>query len=154
MATDAWGIDDGYEDAGGEWQDVSEETISAIRAAMGSEAQPPTVRREVRVVREHQSMALPPGKLTLEDGGSIDLPGGELPPDLPTGYHDFIPARRTATARAADCHAGPLPVAARGALGWALNFMPLARKQAGGLAIWPICGAWPSGRKARAPAWC
>ena len=33
MATDAQGIDDGYEDAAGNWQNVAGETIAAIRAA-------------------------------------------------------------------------------------------------------------------------
>jgi hypothetical protein len=35
MATDVWGIDDGYEDALGEWHDTPATTRSALLAAMG-----------------------------------------------------------------------------------------------------------------------
>ncbi|HET6884355.1 MAG TPA: 4-alpha-glucanotransferase [Pirellulales bacterium] len=132
MATDAWGIDDGYEDAAGQWQDVSKETISAIRAAMVSEAQPPTVCREVRVVRKRQSMVLPPGKLTLEDGGSIDLVGGKLPPDLPSGYHDFQPQDERQPPVRLIVTPGRCPLPPKGLWGWATQLYAARSQQSWG----------------------
>lgn len=91
MATDAWAIDDGYEDAGGEWHDVPAGTITAVRAAMGSAGEPPPIERECQVVRQGQAAAMRRGTLTLEDGTSFELRDNTLPPDLPSGYHDFQP---------------------------------------------------------------
>jgi 4-alpha-glucanotransferase len=119
MATDAWGIDDGYENAGGEWQDVSHETIVAIRAAMGSEREPPATEREVRVVRERQLASLPSGTLTLEDGGILELQGGKLPPDLPIGYHDFSPRDERQTPVRLIVTPGRCPLPPKGLWGWA-----------------------------------
>ena len=37
MATDPWGIDDGYHDVAGTWHATSDDTRSALRAAMGGD---------------------------------------------------------------------------------------------------------------------
>jgi 4-alpha-glucanotransferase len=96
MATDAWGIDDAYEDAGHEWHDIGRETIAAIRTSMGSDDEPPRSECEVKVILEGESPRFPAGRFSLEDGTTMPLNGndGNLPPDLPLGYHDFFPDER------------------------------------------------------------
>jgi 4-alpha-glucanotransferase len=87
MVSDAWGVDDGYWDALGEWHETSAETAGALRAVMGE----PSPTREVRVVHVGEEAPLDaPGQLTLEDGTELAV-SGALPPDLPIGYHDLRP---------------------------------------------------------------
>ena len=111
MGTDAWGIDDGWEDTSRAWHEAPRETIESIRAAMT--ADPPvlatgTARREPRpspqrpgggppvsrpvwVVRPGQEERLVSRcRLVLEggdDAGDVD----ELPRDLPLGIHELTP---------------------------------------------------------------
>ena len=88
MATDAWGIDDGWVDTAGRWQPASEESIEAIRSRPGRSDRggPP-----LWVVRPGAAEVLHSRcHLTLEDGadlGTVD----RLPPDLPLGLHDLAP---------------------------------------------------------------
>ena len=84
--TDAWSIADGYEDALGVWRPLAPATRAALRAAMGAaDDEPPPAR--VMVVRVGQRRAIPgPGRIALEDGGTIDVEHA-LPADLPLGYH-------------------------------------------------------------------
>jgi 4-alpha-glucanotransferase len=83
VTTDAWGIDDGWEDTGGRWHPAPPSTIQAIRATMGDSDE----GRPVWVVRPGSTEALPVrSHLRLEDGtdvGELDA----LPPDLPLGIH-------------------------------------------------------------------
>ena len=52
MATDPWGIDDGYFDVRGEWHPTSPETRTALREAMTGDAdRPPEPSRPLWVVR-------------------------------------------------------------------------------------------------------
>ncbi len=97
MATDPWGIDDGYFDVGGQWHPTSPETRAALRAAMGAgrdgggDEGPPAPERPLWVV--HEGVAEPlwgPCELALEDG-SAHRAEGALPPDLPIGYHELHP---------------------------------------------------------------
>ncbi len=87
MATDAWGIDDGWMDSSGQWQPAAPATIEAIRDAIGD----PTSHRPVWVVRPGAAEPLlGRGHLQLEDGtevGAVD----RLPSDLPLGLHDLTP---------------------------------------------------------------
>lgn len=87
MATDPWGIDDGWTDTQGRWQRASPATVDAIRAAIGD----PSTGRPVWVVRPgHPHELLGACHLTLEDGDDL----GELrrlPPDLPLGLHELTP---------------------------------------------------------------
>lgn len=92
MDAAAWGIEDGYWDAGGHWQDVPRSTIDAILASMGAEgrdappAGPPLWFVRAGQVEWLQSTC----DVTLEDGTvlrGIDA----LPPDVPPGYHDLQP---------------------------------------------------------------
>src|SRR5688500_14620009 len=87
MATDAWGVDDGWFDTKGRWQRAEPRTVDAIRDVVGD----PALGRPVWVVRPGAGeVLLGPCHLTLEDGtdlGSVV----RLPPDLPLGLHDLAP---------------------------------------------------------------
>jgi 4-alpha-glucanotransferase len=93
VTTDAWGIDDGWIDTGGAWHAAPTSTLEAVRAAMGA----PDHGGEpggspVWVVRPGQDEPLL-GRCRLLLEGGHDL--GELdrlPPDLPLGIHDLVPA--------------------------------------------------------------
>jgi 4-alpha-glucanotransferase len=89
MTRDSSGIAEGYWDIGGVWHATSPETRAALLAAMGDvpESAPP-----VRVVRPAGGAPLAgPADLRLEDGRTLRLDGGVLPPDVPLGYHALRP---------------------------------------------------------------
>lgn len=132
MATDVWAIDDGYEDAGGEWHDAPAETISAIRAAMGSADEPPPTEREVQIVKHGQPAALPRGSLTLEDGTSLELRTKKLPPDLPAGYHDFQPDDASQPAVRLIVTPGHCRVPPKGLWGWAAQLYAARSRESWG----------------------
>ncbi|HJU05964.1 MAG TPA: 4-alpha-glucanotransferase [Nitrospiraceae bacterium] len=91
MSTDAWGIDETYEDAGGNVQRISPERRDAIRDAMGTPpaAAPSLFQKSVLVLRQGETLSLPkPAQLTLEDGTAMRL-RDTLPADLPLGYHQL-----------------------------------------------------------------
>ena len=93
MSTDKWGIDMGYEDALGVWQDISPTTHLALLAAMGIDPAAPHDRSEpsVQVVRPGQTVPLHhPADVILEDGTTVRVEKA-LPPDLPFGYHTLRP---------------------------------------------------------------
>jgi 4-alpha-glucanotransferase len=129
--TDAWSITDGYEDALGDWRPLTAAARSAIRAAMGAEGdQPPPAR--VTVVRAGEARAVTgPGRIALEDGGSVAV-DRVLPPDLPLGYHwlstaaDPEPGRLIVTP--ARC---PLP--ARRGWGWSAQLYAARSTESWGL---------------------
>jgi 4-alpha-glucanotransferase len=91
MATDAWGIDDGWTDTAGRWHLAPPTTLAAIGAAVGRDdaGQPPG--RPVRAMRPGVGAPLVARtRLVLEDGSDL----GEveaLPPDLPLGIHELTP---------------------------------------------------------------
>jgi 4-alpha-glucanotransferase len=93
MATDAWGIDDGYWDASGQWHTTSAETVAALREAMGgggTDEIPPDGPAGWVVHAGRAEPLLGPCELALEDGSEVRAEG-ELPPDLPIGYHELRP---------------------------------------------------------------
>jgi 4-alpha-glucanotransferase len=92
MATDPWGIDDGYFDVAGNWHATSDDTRSALRAAMGGDGEaPPDPDRPLWVVRAGAAEPLlGPCELRLEDGDARRAEG-TLPADLPIGYHELHP---------------------------------------------------------------
>jgi 4-alpha-glucanotransferase len=93
MATDAWGVDDGYWDASGQWHTTSPETVAALREAMGggATAEMPPDGPAAWVVHAGQAEPLlGPCELALEDGSELRAER-ELPPDLPVGYHELRP---------------------------------------------------------------
>lgn len=75
----------GYHDVWGTWRTPSTATRAALEAAMGAPAPP-----NLQIVRSGQparSAVTERAWLTLEDGTQERVRHGELPPDLPLGYH-------------------------------------------------------------------
>jgi 4-alpha-glucanotransferase len=152
MATDPWGIDDGYFDVRGEWHPTSPETRTALREAMTGDAdRPPEPSRPLWVVRAGAAEPLlGPCELRLEDGTAVRAEGA-LPPDLPIGYHDLHPLDGGPTTRLivspGRCH---LPDDLRA---WILTVqLPACRSTAswgiGDLADLRSLGTWAAGRGA------
>jgi 4-alpha-glucanotransferase len=80
---DAFGVEEGYEDASGRWRQAPPETCRAIVDAMGHRDAEPSVL----VMRRGTTQALSgPAEITLEDGAVSPIDAA-LPPDLPLGYH-------------------------------------------------------------------
>ncbi|MBW3659690.1 MAG: 4-alpha-glucanotransferase, partial [Actinobacteria bacterium] len=90
-APDAWGIVPAYEDAFGTWTEVPEATIDALVAAMGGDpdADAPPSSDTVHVVRAGRRATVDGAvRITLEDGTTREVEG-EVPDDLPWGYHEL-----------------------------------------------------------------
>jgi 4-alpha-glucanotransferase len=119
--TDRWGVDDGYENAFGEWRPTSPTTRAAILDAMGVTSHTPNdAAADVRVIVQGTALAVAePAELTLEDGASLSIDGA-LPSDVPPGYHDLRLLRSGRSIRLivspGRCH--PAPSAA---WGWAVQ---------------------------------
>ena len=94
MATDPWGIDDGYHDVGGTWHATPDDTRAALREAMTGDASgdgPPRPDQPLWVVRVGaEEPLLGPCELRLEDGRARRAERA-LPADLPLGYHELHP---------------------------------------------------------------
>jgi 4-alpha-glucanotransferase len=92
MATDPWGIDEGYFDVGGHWHPTPDETRAALRAAMGANGDgPPWPERPLWVVRAGAAESLLGAcELRQEDGDARRVEHA-LPGDVPVGYHDLAP---------------------------------------------------------------
>lgn len=85
--SDAWGVDDGYLDAKGQWHDTPADVRATLHRAMGDESPALPDHDGVRVVRSGEPVPLAvAAELTLEDGTTSRM-GDMLPPDLPLGYH-------------------------------------------------------------------
>ena len=98
-----WAVSSGYHDVAGRWIEVPATTVTAIRQAMGASADPddpadhgpPGTSPEdgpVVAFRPGQGpagvTAGGPWELHTEDGAVLGVDsGGDLPPDLPPGYH-------------------------------------------------------------------
>jgi len=152
MATDPWGIDDGYYDVAGDWHATSPDTRAALRAAMGGDAdEPPPPDRPLWVVQAGATEPLlGPCDLRLESGEARRAEGS-LPADLPIGYHDLHPLDGGPTTRLvvapARCH---LPGDLRT---WMLSVqLPSCRSPEswgiGDLADLRAIGTWAAGRGA------
>ena len=92
MATDGWGIDDGWEDTARRWHALAPEVQERLRAAMGAadaDTGPPP-GPEVVVARTGRRTQLRRARhLCLEDrtdAGRTRV----LPPDLPVGIHELL----------------------------------------------------------------
>jgi 4-alpha-glucanotransferase len=122
MSTDRWGIADGYHDQSGVWHVTSAETRRVLLEAMHLDPADFAKRSEpVLVVRAGDPKPVPTrAELVLEDGGSMTI-DGQLPPDLPLGYHELRPADDHAPilviVSPAKCH---LPAVPR-IWGWAVQ---------------------------------
>ena len=82
---EAWGLQPGYHDYKGDWIEPPRETIDGILAAMGVDAERPSDVPDLRFARPGDEVGH--GELLTEDGGSLHLDDGRLPPDTPLGYH-------------------------------------------------------------------
>lgn len=107
MATDAWGIDDAWEDTARRRHALDPEVRGLLRRAMGGDPDTPAPPSGPGIVVARPGQGTPLAsrhRLVLEDGtdlGSLDA----LPPDLPLGLHDLLdPDDGT---RAATVLAGP-----------------------------------------------
>jgi 4-alpha-glucanotransferase len=178
---DSWGIDDRYEDAAHQLRRVPASTVDRLRRVIG---RPPAGTPAVRVVRTGAGAAARrvadgPAELRLEDGSTIALADGVLPPDVPLGYHAVRPAAGADGADAADaaervvvvspgrCH--PVPgrmwgwavqlYAARSGAGWGMgdlgDLATLARWSAGDgagfLLVNPLRAVAPTARQQPSP---
>ena len=153
MATDPWGIDDGYFDVRGGWHAASPDTRAALRLAMtGDPERPPEAAASpLWVVRAGAAEPLlGPCELRLEDGTAARAEGA-LPTDLPIGYHDLHPLDGGPTTRLivspGRCH---LPDDLRA---WVLAVqLPACRSTEswgiGDLADLRSLGTWAAGRGA------
>jgi len=99
----AWGVQPGYWDVDGHWREVPETTLRAVLEAMGAaipgtsdgvQPAPPGNAPLFTAAQTGPWPYLPGGTLTLETGGTIELPAdGPRPDELPLGYHRFEPAQ-------------------------------------------------------------
>jgi 4-alpha-glucanotransferase len=91
-----WGIEQRYRDAFGKEREIGEETRVAVLGGMGLDpaAVPAPDPTRVVVLEPGRDETLGgPGTLTVEDGGRVAIGAdGVPPPDLPFGYHRFVPA--------------------------------------------------------------
>jgi 4-alpha-glucanotransferase len=101
MSTDRWGLEEGYEDALGQWRTTPPDTRQAILQAMYVDPSAPTPLMEapVSVIRLDQTLPLTgPTDLLLENNTVLRVDAA-LPPDLPLGYHELRPLDGSAAIR-------------------------------------------------------
>ncbi len=86
-----WGVDLNYEDAFGEWHDVSEETIRAIMRAMDAngEAEAPPANHSLICLRAGAGRIVKGASGVRLESGERIVSGERLPADLPLGYHSL-----------------------------------------------------------------
>jgi 4-alpha-glucanotransferase len=114
MATDAWGIEDGYHDIRGDWHATAPAVRRQLRIAMGGLGDvedPPPQTRPVWFVRHGAAPAIErPAELVLEDGTTVQAVD-RLPRELPLGYHELLPSDGGPATRLivapARCHLSP-----------------------------------------------
>lgn len=129
---EAWGVSPGFRDTNGRWTEPPPATVAAILesmgAAPGAEPAPP---RAITVRTDHPLPDIGAGLIHTEDGGEIRV-HGNLPPDLPPGYHTFQPETRSAQPLIVSPGRVPLPTtdqwgfsvqlyAARSARSWGMG---------------------------------
>ncbi len=87
-----WGIDAGYWDASGSWQQPAPSSLEAVAAAMGAgpgQPHPPPIDVPLWCVRRGEVHRLQsPCAVVLEDGTDLGVLTA-LPPDVPLGYHEL-----------------------------------------------------------------
>ena len=89
-----WGIAPGYHDVWGSWKTPGDEAAGQLRRAMGADTDDPgepapsgTPLRVVPAGTPATSGITDPAVLFLEDGRDVRVRRGQLPADLPLGYH-------------------------------------------------------------------
>lgn len=134
MASDAWGIDDGYQDAHEIWRETEPETRAALLAGMGVAAaaeSPP--ERAVQIVRQRTSpRPFHAGKLVLEDGGVVQV-AGRFPKDLPLGYHTLWPSDESIAPIRVIATPGECVLPTDGQWGWAAQLYAVRSRESWGM---------------------
>ncbi len=149
MATDPWGIDDGWIDTQGRWQSASPTTIDAIRELHGRPvAGSAGVGRATGCGRAVDRPVPPPPR------GRDRRRRGRPAARRPAARHPRPGAGRRRTrdvpARRAPAAATCRPTSAPGAS--PSRCPPPDRPAAGASATWPTCGRSPAGWRSSAPA--
>ncbi|HEX2048725.1 MAG TPA: 4-alpha-glucanotransferase [Acidimicrobiales bacterium] len=90
MGAAEWGVQERWQDAAGDWHEVSADTASRVLEAMGTdgEGSPPDGRTLFLSPGREASFG-GPADLTLENGEVVRVEG-PLPADLPLGYHSLV----------------------------------------------------------------
>lgn len=92
-------IQDRYEDASGEMQQISDSTLDAIQNAMGDAGRKSPSDAALVLTEGEEVPVHRPAELTLEDGTSVCVER-QLPSDLPIGYHELaFPDEKVAPVR-------------------------------------------------------
>ncbi|MGI8984409.1 MAG: 4-alpha-glucanotransferase [Acidimicrobiales bacterium] len=133
MGVADWGVQERWKDAHGGWHDVGPETVRAVLDAMGSDGQgapPPGPTLFSRPGRPVPIEA--PADLHVEGGGILRVEG-ELPANLPFGYHTLVDlddgTRTDVVVSPGKC---PLPPLAP-AWGWAVQLYAARSTQSWGM---------------------
>ena len=167
MASDVWGIDDGYEDAHQVWRETDAATRSAILAAMGVSDAPAARHQKnaatpekntapsekaVQVVRQGGSpKSHHAGKLVLEDGGVLQV-AGRFPKDLPLGYHTLWPSDEAVAPIRVIVSPGRCVLPGDGEWGWAAQLYATRSAESwglGDLADLRRLARWSAGQEAK-----
>lgn len=153
MASDAWGIDDGYQDAHQVWRETEPEIRAAILAGMGVAAAaelPP--EKAVQIVRQRTSpRPFQAGKLVLEDGGVVQV-AGRFPKDLPLGYHTLWPSDESIAPIRVIATPGECVLPTDGQWGWAAQLYAVRSSASwgmGDLADLRRLALWAAGQEAK-----
>ena len=90
MGAAEWGVQERWQDAAGEWHEVSPETAARVLEAMGTDGEGSPAEGPTLFVRPGREVAFEgPADLTLENGEVVRVEG-PLPADLPLGYHSLV----------------------------------------------------------------
>ncbi len=132
---DHWGVASRYQDAFGQWREVSRASRLAIHKAI--DRQEPggvkTTPARLKILKPDEGFRVnEPAELTLEDGSRLNIKG-RLPWDLPIGYHALKSLRTEESTRIlvspGHCY---LPRSLR-IWGWAIQLYALRSKQSWGM---------------------
>jgi len=117
-----WGIETGYEDAGGVWREPPPSTIDAILDVMGAPGVEGPPDWDGAVVVSGAPVPLPSGRwrVELEGGGTLDVEG-ELPGGFPLGYHRMTARRGGGSRRLIVCPNRCWPPPEKPAWGWSVQ---------------------------------
>ena len=83
-----WGIDVGFHDVKGTWIEAPHPTLDAIAESMGARDGSDPPASPVRFFRQGWGGHVA-GEVALEDGTTMRI-DGDVPPDIPLGYHDLV----------------------------------------------------------------
>lgn len=127
--TDAWGVEESYEDSDGHPQRVSASAVRRLRDLVGRPPEDLDTRAPL-VLQVGVQTAVGRCDVVLEDGSSVGVET-TLPPDLPAGYHELQPADgppRPLILSPGRCH---LPTGQR-TWGWAVQLYAARSRESWG----------------------